>query len=162
MTSGNGQTRNQSAKGTFGLLALVFALQGVCFTAMRSVHYAGLDRFFMHIIMFAGMTAGLLGFGFVYYRKLRITRSALVLGAGVGLYNTVSMPVVMAALSKLPGTTYFPISACSAVLLDNVFAHYVWGEKLTRPAVSGVFMAILALILIVGWSQLHSIFLGTG
>lgn len=150
MSGGTGQGASRSNKRTFGLLALVFALQGISFTAMRYVHYADLDRHFLPIIVIAGLTAGLLGFGYVVYREVRITRSDVVFGAGIGLYNTISMPVVMLALSNLPGTTYFPLSGCSVVLLDNLCAHYVWGEKLTRTAISGLIMAILALALIIG------------
>jgi preprotein translocase subunit SecD len=61
----------------------------------------------------------------------------------------VALCVIMIALSKLPGTLFFPVLGCSVVLLDNLFAHFVWQERLTRPAVAGVGIAILSLALVI-------------
>ena len=147
MTAGIGQRGRRTTGKTFGLLALVFLLQGLCLTLMRSVHYAGLDPYLLHIIVAAGITGGSVGYGFILFRRIPVPRRSLALGAGIGLYNAISMPVVFIALSHFPGTFYFPITGCSVVVIDNLFAHYFWKERLSRLTVIGVGVAVASLLL---------------
>ena len=99
--------------------------------------------------MLTGATAGLLGAIFILQRKQRPTLAAVKLGIFIGAYNAVALSVILTALSKLPGTLFFPALGCSVVLLDNLFAHFFWREHLNRPAIAGVCIAVLALALVV-------------
>jgi hypothetical protein len=55
----------------------------------------------------------------------------------------------LTALSKLPGTLFYPALGCSVVLLDNLSAHFFWREHLSRSAIAGVAVALLSLALVV-------------
>lgn len=133
----------------FGLLALICLWQGLSHTSLRSVHYKGLDEAFLQVLMITGATAGLIGLTFTLLKKQRTEWPAVKLGIFIGAYNTAALCVIMIALSKLPGTLFFPVLGCSVVLLDNLFAHFFWKEHLNRPAVAGVGIAILSLALVI-------------
>ncbi|MBL9208321.1 MAG: hypothetical protein JNN01_24770 [Opitutaceae bacterium] len=148
MPAGGSTQRPGSAPAILGLLVAIFVLQGICNTALRAVHYQGWDAYFLHILMAAGFTGGGLGLGYLRLRNVEPTRPALLFGAGIGIYNAISTPIVLTALSHFPGTTYFPIAGCGIVMLDNLFAHFYWREPLSRTALIGVGVAITSLFVI--------------
>lgn len=148
MPAGGNTQRRVSAPAILGLLVAIFLLQGICNTALRAVHYQGWDVYFLHILMAAGFTGGGLGLVYLRFRKVQPTRPALFFGAGIGVYNAISTPIVLTALSHFPGTTYFPIAGCGIVVLDNLFAHFYWREPLSRTALIGVGVAITSLFVI--------------
>jgi len=113
------------------------------------VHYKGLDDAFLQVLMLTGATAGVIGGIFILLKKRRPTLPAVKLGIFIGAYNAGALCVILTALSKLPGTLFFPVMGCSVVLLDNLFAHFFWRERLNRFAMAGVCVAILALVLVV-------------
>jgi hypothetical protein len=149
MSAGPGANSALPARKIFGLLAAVFLLQGLCTTAIRSVHYQGLDAYILPYIVLAGLTAGALGLAYIRLRGLAFNAPAIRLGLGLGLYNALALPIVMTALEHWPGTIYFPVTGCGALMLDNLCAHYYWREKLTPLAVAGAILAALALVLII-------------
>jgi len=149
MSAGPGANFALPARKIFGLLAAVFLLQGLSTTAIRSVHYQGLDAYILPYIVLAGLTAGGLGFAYIRLRGIVLTAPAVRLGLGIGLYNALALPIVMTALGHWPGTIYFPVTGCGALILDNLCAHYYWREKLTPLAIGGAVLAALALVLII-------------
>ena len=148
MTSHPGRTAHVRGIKAFGLLIAVCLWQGVSHTCLRSVHYNGLDSVFLHVLMFIGTTAALMGSVVIIFKKHRPQRPAVKLGIFIGLYNVLALCVIMTALSKLPGTLFFPTLGCSVVVLDNLFAHFYWKERLARPAIAGVGIAVLAVLLV--------------
>ena len=148
MTSGAGSATRESGSKTLGLLFAVFLLQGLSHSCLRSVHYAGLDGEFLQILTVMGATAGTIGYIFIAVRMRRPGRPDLATGIGLGGYNALALSVIMIALSRLPGTLFFPATGCSVILLDNLSAHFVWKERLNRVAAAGVALAILAVALV--------------
>lgn len=137
----------QGAKA-FAMILVIFCIQGIGMTCMRWVHYAGLDPNRLNVLMIIGTTAGTLGWIYVFLRRQPFQTQDILVGAGIGLYNTLALSVVLTALSVVPGTVYFPIVGCSVVLLDNISAHFFWKEYLTRPAIAGVGLAVIAITLV--------------
>jgi len=149
MTSHGGSTGHIKGLKAFGLLAIICLWQGVSHTCLRSVHYNGLDDVYLHVLMIIGATAGLIGCLVIALKKHRPQLPAIKLGVFIGLYNALALCVIMTALSQLPGTLFFPTLGCSVVLLDNLFAHFYWKERLTRLAIAGVGIAAIAVLLVV-------------
>ena len=149
MTGGKNTSTRHTGLQIFGLLAIVCLWQGVSHTCLRSVHYNGLDAVFLHVLMITGATAGTIGSMVIIVRKHRPQKPAIYLGIFIGLYNAVALAIIMTALSQLPGTLFYPIMGCSVVLLDNLFAHFYWKERLARPAIAGVGLAIVSLTLVI-------------
>ncbi len=133
----------------FGFLGIICLWQGFSHTSLRSIHYNGLDDAFLHILTLTGATAGAVGTAVILLRRHRPQLPAVGLGVFIGAYNAVALCVILTALSKLPGTLFFPVLGCSVVLLDNLFAHFYWQERLTRPAIVGVGLAVAALALVI-------------
>jgi drug/metabolite transporter (DMT)-like permease len=151
MTRGSGQHKRLNGAVALILLLLVFCLQGLAHTCMRWVHYAGLSPDLLKVLLVTGLTAGVVGALFTLAFGRRPARSDLVMGAGIGVYNTMALTVTLVALSYVPGTIYFPIVGPTIVLLDNLTAHFFWKEPLGREGVAGASLAILAILLVVGW-----------
>lgn len=148
MTRGGSQAQQLSPLHSLGLLGLIFVGQGIAFCGMRWVHYAGLDAHFLQVLLYISLTAGVLGGLFTWFQGRRPHRQDLLMGIGIGLYNLLALSVNLIALSKVPGTLYFPVQGCAVVLLDNLFAQFWWKEPLTRPAMAGAALGILAMILV--------------
>ena len=70
-------------------------------------------------------------------------------GAGIGVYNLLALMAVLTALKHVPGTVFFPLVGCGVVILDNVTAPLLWKEPISRAAVLGVGVGVLAVILVV-------------
>ena len=149
MTSGADEARHVTGWKIMLLLVAIFVLQGLSHSCLRSVHYNGLDDAFLQILVVTGATAGSLGWAAIALSRRRPRRGELQLGAFIGAYNALALCIIMIALSKLPGTLFFPVLGCSVVLLDNVAAHFFWRERLNRAAVAGVAVAALAIFLVV-------------
>ncbi|MDP6040069.1 MAG: hypothetical protein QGG64_16080 [Candidatus Latescibacteria bacterium] len=149
MTTHSGNETHVRGIKAFGLLASVCIWQGISHTCLRSVHYNGLDEVYLPILMIIGATAGLIGTLVIALKKHRPQIPAIKLGIFIGLYNALALCVIMTALSQLPGTLFFPTLGCSVVLLDNLFAHFYWKEHLARPAIAGVGIAVIAVLLVI-------------
>ncbi len=151
MTHGSGQRQRLKGARALSLLLLVFCLQGLAYTCIRWVHYAGLSPDLLKVLLITGLTAGVVGALFTLVLGRRPGRSDLLMGAGIGVYNTMALTVTLIALSHVPGTIYFPVMGPAIVLLDNLTAHFFWKETLGREGVAGASLAILAILLVVGW-----------
>ena len=145
-----GHQTNVSRWVATGLLLLVFSIQGMSTSCLRWVHYAGLDDAYLQVLMVIGFTAGTIGATFVLWEaRQRIRRFDLAVGAGIGVYNLLALMAVLTALKHVPGTVFFPLVGCGVVILDNVTAPLLWKEPISRAAVLGVGVGVLAVILVV-------------
>ena len=151
MTRNPGGHHRLKGAGALGLLLLVFCFQGLAHTCLRWVHYAGLSPQLLKVLFVTGLTAGVVGAVFSFIFGRRPTRSDLLMGAGIGVYNTLALTINLVTLSHVPGTIYFPIMGSAVVLMDNLTAHFFWKEPLRRAGVAGASLAILAILLVVGW-----------
>ena len=149
MTSNGGGDGQVKGAKAFGLLIVICLWQGMSHTCLRSVHYNGLDEVYLQVLMVTGTTAGLVGALVIFLKKGRWQWPAVALGVFIGLYNALALCVIMIGLSKLPGTLFFPALGCGVVLLDNLFAHFYWKERLSPPAMAGVALAAVAVVLVI-------------
>ncbi|MBI2505962.1 MAG: hypothetical protein HYW07_22330 [Candidatus Latescibacteria bacterium] len=148
MTRGDQRSHQLSPLHNLVLLSLIFVGQGIAFCGMRWVHYAGLDAHYLQVLFFVTLTAGVLGGLFIWYQGRRPRPQDLLMGTGIGLYNLLALSVNLIALSQVPGTLYFPLQGCAVVLLDNLFAQFWWKEPLSRPALAGAALGVLAMVLV--------------
>ena len=148
MTRGGAGSQHLPPLQSLGLLSLIFVGQGVAFCGMRWIHYAGLDDHFLQVLFFITLTAGVLGSVFTWFRGHRPGRQDLLMGMGIGLYNLLALSSNLVALSKVPGILYFPLMGCAVVLLDNLCAQFWWKEPLSRPALAGAALGVLAMIMV--------------
>jgi len=148
--SRNGGSARATATATLtGLFAFaVFFLQGLSQVCLRWVHYAGLSQQRLVVLTVTAITAGLLGAAAVALQRHRPRRRDLVMGAAIGAYNLVALAVLLTALSRIPGTVFFPLHGCAVVIMDNAFAHLYWREALDRWALAGAGLGACAILLV--------------
>lgn len=80
-------------------------------------------------------------------QRLRPTGDDLTLGLLLGGINAVGNFALLAALEHLPGAIVFPVASAGGVLAVVVTSALLWRERLCRPALAGVIVAIPALAL---------------
>jgi drug/metabolite transporter (DMT)-like permease len=78
---------------------------------------------------------------------LGATRDDWRLGALLGTINVVGNTALLISLHYLPGSIVFPASSGGGVMLAVLSAWLLWGERLSRPALAGVAIAVPALVL---------------
>jgi len=145
--------RSPAATGPVGAEALltgllVFATQGVGQVCLRWVHYAGLDEQRLTVLMTCAATAGVAGSAFVLLQGYRPQWRDVRMGVGIGLFNMVCLGTILSALSELDGTLFFPVTGCLIVLLDGLFAHFWWKERLGLLGVFGAGLGAIAMLLV--------------
>ncbi|MCW8132173.1 MAG: hypothetical protein KIS92_17635 [Planctomycetota bacterium] len=134
--------------GTLALLLLVFFSQSLSHVGLSSVHHLGLDGERLSLIFAISLTAGLLGAVAVAYKRHVPRAGECAIGALIGLYNLANLIVVLITLSMVPRAVFFPIVGCSVVIMDNLFAHFVWKERLRAPALIGAFISAAAMLMV--------------
>lgn len=148
MTKGGDKKREITGALALVLLLVVFLLQGLCHTSMRSIRYLGLAEFNLQILFFIGITAGILGSLALAVRRHKPRSKDIFMGSAIGAYNLCSLAVVLTALRYIDGTVYYPIHGACVVILDNIFAHFVWKEKITKLVLVGVILGVLSVVLV--------------
>ena len=128
-------------KGTLlrhgGLAIAVCTMQGVSHTGARWVHHAGLDDRHMEVLLVTAATAGLLGTLALVVLRRPVDRASVRMGIGIGVFNLVALAILLATLARFQSAQFFPISGCALVIMDNVFAHLVWRERLSLLSAIG-------------------------
>jgi drug/metabolite transporter (DMT)-like permease len=81
-------------------------------------------------------------------QRLRPTRDDLPLGVLLGAVNVAANTALLAALDHLPAAIVFPAASGGGVMLVAVTSALLWGERLSRPALIGVVIALPALVLV--------------
>lgn len=142
----NGSSRD--SRGHLLLIFLVFILQGLSQICIHWVHHAGLDAQRQLVLLVTALTAGLFGSLYILGKGQRPTGKDLTMGAGIGLFNLVALMAILTALSKIQGTIFFPLQGCAVVIMDNLFAHFIWRESLSRSALAGAGLGALSMLLI--------------
>ena len=88
------------------LVAAIFVLQGLSMCCLHWVHQAGLDEERLHVLMVTAATAGILGSLFVAVRRIPVRAPTALAGAGIGVFNLVTLSISLTALSQIQGTIF--------------------------------------------------------
>lgn len=91
--------------------------------------------------------AAVIALGALRRQRLGPTGDDLRLGGLLGAINVVGNMSLLVALWYLPGSIVFPAASAAGVMLAVVSARSLWGERLSRPALAGVAIAVPALVL---------------
>lgn len=130
------------------LLLLVFFSQSLSHVGLSSVHHLGLDAQKLSVLFAIAVSAGLIGLIAVAFKRHRPTRIEVSMGALIGIYNMLNLIAILIALSLIPRTVYFPVAGCSVVIMDNLFAHFFWKERLRVTGMVGAGLGAVAMLLV--------------
>lgn len=137
------------------LIALgIFATQGISQLCNRWVRPAGLDDQHLEVIIVTGTVAATIGAVVTLLLPRhpdgprRLSLPTLRMGAGIGVFNAFALAIMLMALSKFDGAQYFPINGCAVVILDFLFAHFLWKERLSALTIAGGALGGCAMFLV--------------
>ncbi|MCZ7648340.1 MAG: DMT family transporter [Planctomycetota bacterium] len=142
------RTEGDSRKSGVLLLLPVLLCQGLGQCAMDAVKYRNLNDERLHVLLAVGWTAGLLGTLVVAAMRYRPRAQDLAMGAFIGVYNTACLSLILTALGLFGAKVYFPVQGCAVVMLDNLTAHFLWQEKLTRLGLAGAVLGAVSMLLV--------------
>ena len=148
---GGGQGNHITKKALFthgGLAVAVCIMQGVSHTSARWVHHAGLDDFHAEVLLVTATTAAVFGAMILVALQRRPNSSAVRMGTIIGVFNTGALLILLASLARFKSATFFPITGCAIVILDNIFAHVVWREQLSVLAWIGAGIGAASILLV--------------
>ena len=132
-----------------GLICLVFFLHGAGMVCMRWIHHAGLDDQRQQVLLVASLIAGTGGAIFSWVVRCPLRKTDLIMGSSLGLFNLFGLTVMLTAISKLDASVFFPIQGCATVILDNLFSHLYWRERLTSQTAVGAALGAASMFLII-------------
>lgn len=81
-------------------------------------------------------------------RPIRLHRRDIGLGLLLGAVNVGVNLSLLAALRELPSAVVFAVSSSAGVVLAAVSGVLIWRERLQRPAITGVALAAVAVVLL--------------
>ena len=131
-----------------GLALAVCSMQGVSHTSARWVHHAGLDDRHMEVLLVTAATAGLLGAVALIILRRPVDGPSWRMGVGIGVFNVAALAVFLAALARFQSAQFFPVSGCAIVIMDNIFAHLVWRERLSVITAIGAVIGAGSILLV--------------
>ena len=149
LMSGGARAIDGSTLFRHGVLAIaVRAMQGVSHTSARWVHHAGLDDQHLEVLLVTAATAASLGIVTLCVLRRPVNWPSLRMGIGIGVFNVFALVVFLAALERFQSAQFFPISGCAIVIMDNIFSHVVWRERLSQLTVVGVVVGAASMLLL--------------
>lgn len=81
-------------------------------------------------------------------RRRRIEFSELLLGSGLGASNILQSFFILKALEYFEGFVVFPVVSAGGLVLTTIVASGMMRESISRPALAGISIAVLALVLL--------------
>lgn len=129
------------------VLALVCVVAGVIGILHKTAEvYAsvGGDATYQFVLFTA---AAVCSCGYVVVRHLRWPWPSVSVGVSLGTANFLATACLLAALSALPATMVFPVTAPSCIVANAVLARLLWRERMARRQVVGMVIALAVVIL---------------
>jgi len=130
------------------ILLGVFLLNGGCVLAIKAFEEMGPPQqsaLFLFILFGTAAAAST-----TIWLSLRpsFSRGDILWGIVLGASNLVGNVFLLWSLHVLPGVVVFPISSSLGLLLTVILVSAFWREELHRPALIGIALAVVAIVLI--------------
>ena len=134
-------------KATALIIALFVASGGTNLTAKAFSEISPGDQRQMYLL-FLFSTAAIVTVLATLVRRARPKLVDIPFGIVLGLCNLLAGYFLLLALMKLPGMLVFPISGSMSIALTTLAGMAIWHERLRKPAMLGVIVAVIAVVLI--------------
>lgn len=130
------------------LMVLLFVGMGIANTASKAFVEANLPDVQTTYIGVLFGVAGLLGAFVFIWPGWRQNLTGFRNGVVLGLVNVVSIVSYLVALEQLAGIVVFPIQASAGLVLNTLFAVWVWEERFHNRTIVGMATAMFGLIFV--------------
>ena len=130
------------------LMGLLFVGMGIANTSSKAFVEANVpdvQTTFIGVLFAVAAIGGLLCFISPVWRE---NRTGVADGVKLGLVNVVSIVSYLVALEELAGVVVFPIQAAAGLVLNTLFAVWVWKERFSKKTMLGMAIATLGLIFV--------------
>jgi len=130
------------------LMGLLFVGMGIANTSSKAFVEANVpdvQTTFIGVLFAVAAIGGLLCFISPVWRE---NRTGVADGVKLGLVNVVSIVSYLVALEELAGVVVFPIQAAAGLVLNTLFAVWVWKERFSKKTMLGMAIAMLGLIFV--------------
>ncbi len=130
------------------LMVLLFVGMGIANTSSKAfveAHVPDVQTTYIGVLFLVAAAGGLLCFlSPVWRANLTGVRE----GVTLGMVNVVSIVSYLVALEELAGVVVFPIQAAAGLILNTIFAVWVWNERFSNRTIVGMGIALLGLIIV--------------
>ena len=128
------------------LLVLNVAMAGVIQTVHKAVSFSGPDPRLVYSA-FLFVTACAAATATVICCRAALFRRDLKVGAVIGLFNCLTLLLLLAALNLLKAVVVLPTVNCAVICLTVVLSWIIWKERLRPRQVLGLAVALAAIVL---------------
>lgn len=146
------KTKQISGISDAWLPVLIFLMTGAADTGLK-VYEQMFSKALSEDLFISGIffVAFLSGLGILIKRKeLHFTFKEIGYGIATGIVNLYSSIFLIYALQLMPGSVVFPIVNVSLVILGTLIGVWIWKDKPTIKQWSGLAVAIISIILLIG------------
>ena len=130
------------------LMVLLFVGMGIANTSSKAfveAHVPDVQTTYIGVLFAVAAVGGFLCFlSPVWRANLTGVRE----GVTLGLVNVVSIVSYLVTLEELAGVVVFPIQAAAGLILNTIFAVWVWNERFSNRTIVGMCIALLGLIVV--------------
>ena len=141
------KTNRINALVSLYLLGLLFGI-GIADFSMKLFNVwrpnAEKPFFLFTIFTFAALYTGAV----ILFRRIRITRQTMMLGAVLGVPNVFSTFFLLLALKQLPAIVVYPAVNIGIIVLTAILAALFWREKMNTYSVFGLACGLLSILLL--------------
>lgn len=130
------------------LMLMFFLVVGTSRTAQEAFKYYGNPEEAAFYVLSAFSIASFASIFILCTRKRRPTFSEIIIGAVVGIPNSLQTFYLLKALEQFPGFIVFPIISAGGLLFTTSIAVFLFKEPLSKRSALGIAIAILAMALL--------------
>ena len=145
-----GQAVTQTRLGLYGILTIGLLFVGMGIASIASKAFIEADVPDAHTT-FMGVLYGVAGVGaFVSFisPSWRGTWAGLSDGVKLSFVNVLGILAFLVALDEVAGVIAFPVQAVGGLLLNTLFAAWVWRERFVRRTLIGMGIAAIGLVFV--------------
>ncbi len=145
--SDSGSNNRASRRVSSVIIALFFVAGGIGLASKAFSELSPSEQRQMYLLFLFGTTA-IVSTSFAVVRKVPLKLADVPSGIMLGVFNLLAGHFMLLALAKLPGMLVFPIAGSMSIILTALAGVTIWREKLRKPAILGIIIAVIAVVLI--------------
>ena len=129
------------------ILGGFFLLCGLSRIAQESFKYESVESQKPTFLLAAFVAAGIPSIVLLLWRRRKIVPMEVVVGIAMGIANASQIWFTLKTLQLIPGFIFFPVSSAGGIIF-TMFVAVLWmDEKISRRALIGIAIAVVALTL---------------
>lgn len=130
------------------IVTLLFVGMGIANLSSKAFVESGVTDVATTFVGVLFGVAGVCGLFAFLSPQWRNDLSGTAYGVRLGVINVGSIVSHVVALEQVPGVIAFPVIAAGGMLLNTLFAAWVWEERFVRKTIAGMVIAVVGLVLV--------------